>query len=288
LLDDHDNSLYYLVVLMRRVALKIAYVGTDFYGFQRQPGLPTVEGKILSALEEVGVVINPDKCGFAIAGRTDRGVHALGNVISFLTEEQININQINNFLPYNIKILAQAKVPLHFKVRYALSRHYRYLIITHPVVQGSLNVEEMFKAAEIFRGTHDFTNFSKRSERNPIRTIDHVLVERREDSIQVDVFGESFLWNMVRKMVSVLLRVGYGDIEPAKVHEYFNPKNTVPIKPMPPEGLILMDVKYRGIDFSIDPYAQKSFLSHLKDDYLKNQYVALSEREMIKTLNKNI
>ena len=112
---------------MRRVALKIAYLGTDYHGFQRQPNLTTVEGEILSALDETGVVADVNKCGFGVAGRTDRGVHSLGNVITFLTEEEVRINQLNNALPKSIRVLAQAKVPLHFKVRYALNRHYRYL-----------------------------------------------------------------------------------------------------------------------------------------------------------------
>ncbi|HTX60955.1 MAG TPA: tRNA pseudouridine(38-40) synthase TruA, partial [Methanobacterium sp.] len=112
---------------MKRVALKIAYLGSDYYGFQRQPGLKTVEGEILEALEETGMVEDVDKCGFGLAGRTDRGVHALGNVISFLTEEKVQINQINDSLPHSIRILAQAKVSLQFKARYAQQRHYRYL-----------------------------------------------------------------------------------------------------------------------------------------------------------------
>ncbi|MEQ8226418.1 MAG: tRNA pseudouridine(38-40) synthase TruA, partial [Candidatus Eremiobacterota bacterium] len=85
------------------MALKIAYLGTDYYGFQRQPGLTTVEGEILSALEELDVVEDMDNCSFQIAGRTDRGVHALGNVISFLTEGRVIINQINDVLPRSIR-----------------------------------------------------------------------------------------------------------------------------------------------------------------------------------------
>lgn len=271
---------------MRRVALKIAYIGTDFYGFQRQPGLITVEGEILSALEEAGVVGEIDKCGFGIAGRTDRGVHALGNVISFLTEDRIIINQINNYLPNNIKVLAQAKVPIRFKARYALSRHYHYLLIMDPELHNTseLNLKEMVKASEIFKGTHNFLNFSKRSERNPIRSIDQVEVEKENDLIRVDVIGESFLWNMVRKMVSVLFSVGCGDLPADMIHEYFNPQKAVAIKPMPPEGLILMDVKYAGVKFIEDPYAKKKFISHLEKEFLKSQSIALSEKEMIKSL----
>ncbi len=270
---------------MRRVALKIAYIGTDFYGFQRQPGLPTVEGELLSALSEVGVIKDPDKCGFGIAGRTDRGVHALGNVISFLTEERVIINQINNALPNNIKILAHTNVPIRFKVRYALERHYRYLLVTNREIHRNvLNLEKMKKASQIMIGTHDFSNFSKRSERSSIRAINCVEVQRDSDLIIVDVKGESFLWNMVRKIVSVLLMIGYGEIEVDRIYEFLNPQKKAHIKPMPPEGLILMNVNYSGVEFTEDPYAQKSFTSHLEKEYLKNQSIASAEIEMIKNL----
>lgn len=268
---------------MRRVALKIAYLGTDYYGFQRQPGLTTVEGEILSALEKVGAVKDTDKCGFGVAGRTDRGVHSLGNVITFLTEERVIINQINDALPLSIRVIAQAKVPLHFKARYALSRHYRYLL---PLMSDDVlpDFEKMAEAAEVFRGTHDFTNFSKKSERNPVRTIDEIEVKERKDRIQFDVFGESFLWNMVRKIVSVLLTVGNGELPVQIIDELFNPLKDFCIMPTPPEGLILMDVIYSDIKFDEDPYAIKTFKSFIKQEYLKNQTMSLSEKEMLKGL----
>lgn len=267
---------------MRRVALKIAYIGTEYYGFQRQPGLLTVEGEILSALDELSLVQNIDKCGFEIGGRTDRGVHALGNVISFLTEERIIINQINNSLPKSIKILAQADVSPDFKVRYALKRHYRYLLpLSHDT---ALDLDKMVEASKLFKGTHDFTNFSKRSERDPVRTINEIKIEHRNDLIQIDAVGESFLWNMVRKMVSVLLTIGRGELPVQIVEEFFNPKKEFCIMPMPPEGLILMDIYYSNIKFNEDPYAVKTFKSFLKTEYLKSQSIALSQKEMINSL----
>jgi tRNA pseudouridine38-40 synthase len=273
---------------MRRMALKIAYIGTDFYGFQRQPGLITVEGEILSALKKVGLVDETEKCGFGIAGRTDRGVHALGNVISFLIEDRIIINQINDALPQNIRVLAQARVPLRFKARYAKSRHYRYLLINDPEIQdeSDLNLEEMTEASEIFKGTHDFRNFSKRSERNPIRTIDQIQILKEGDLIRVDVIGESFLWNMVRKIVSVMLSVGKGHLKPDDIYEYFDPQKSFPLKPMPPDGLILMDVNYEGVKFTEDLYAKNKFISSLKKEYLKSQSIASAGKEMIKNLRE--
>jgi tRNA pseudouridine38-40 synthase len=136
----------------------------------------------------------------------------------------------------------------------------------------------------MFEGTHNFSNFSKRSERNPIRTIDEIKIIKDNHSIQIDVYGESFLWNMVRKIVTVLLMVGKGEIEGKEIKEYFNPKKEYPIRPMPPEGLILMEIVYSRIKFQKDTYARKSFKSFLNKEFLKNQSIALSEMEMMKSL----
>lgn len=297
---------------MRRVALKIAYIGTNFYGFQRQPGLKTVEGELLKALKNIGLITAIDKCGFGLAGRTDRGVHSLGNVVSFLTEGDVRINQINDVLPQSIRILGQAKVPLHFKTRYAKNRHYRYLVLDEQQEYQdnykdksqdaykkmgnnhdnygygydipSYDLNKMIEASKIFEGTHNFQNFSKRSGRNPIRTIDQLKVQKKGNVIQVDVTGESFLWNMVRKIVFVLLRAGKGDLNLDDIYDYFDPQKSASIQPMPPEGLILMDVNYNDLKFCEDTYAINKFIKSLKDNYLKQQTIALSEREMIRSL----
>jgi tRNA pseudouridine38-40 synthase len=275
-----------VIIDMRRVALKVGYIGTDFYGFQRQPCLKTVEGELLSALKNIGLINEIGECGFGIAGRTDRGVHALGNVVSFLTEGEVIINQINDALPRSINILAQARVPLRFKTRYAESRHYRYLMINDDDNVSNFNLDKMIEAAMIFKGTHNFLNFSKRSERNPVRTILEIRVVNEGDVIILDVIGESFLWNMIRKMVTVLLNVFEGDLEPKEIYHYLDPQKTVLIKPAPPEGLILVDVNYNGIVFHEDAYAKNKFISTLRKDYLYQQNIALSEKEMIKSLMK--
>lgn len=268
---------------MKRVALKVAYLGTDFHGFQRQPGLRTVEDEILQALKKVNLIDNIQKCGFGIAGRTDRGVHALGNVVSFLTDKKVFINQINDVFPTDIKILGLAKVPLNFKTRYAAQRWYRYLFVNENV-QFSIDLNKMALASQIFKGTHDFSNFSKRSEKNPVRTIKQVHVYKHKDAILVDVIGDSFLWNMVRKMVSVILNVGKGVFNVEDVSKFLDPQNSVSIKPAAPEGLILMDVVYDGVGFKLDPYAKNKFIKSLQDEYLHHKTLALSGKEMIKTL----
>jgi tRNA pseudouridine38-40 synthase len=271
---------------MLKLALKVAYIGNDFHGFARQPGLPTIEGELIKAFKESGVIDEPSNASYSIAGRTDRGVHALGNVISFRTESRINLNQINDLLPSSIKVLSQASVHHGFKPRFARQRHYRYLLAKNPF-EGAWDVGKMQKAAKVFIGTHDFRNFTKRSERNPIRTIDHLDVRAGNDTIYFDVKGESFLWNMVRKIITVLINVGRGEIEINDITEFLKPQKQVFITPIPPEGLILMDVAYDNVKFVEDPYAKKLFLTVLMKNYLNTRTLSAAYLEIMDNLNYN-
>jgi tRNA pseudouridine38-40 synthase len=300
---------------MKKVALKIAYIGTNFHGFQRQPNHRTVEGEIIYTLRKLGYIDDLDTAKFGIAGRTDRGVHSLGNVISFISEKEVIINQINNKLPEDIQIIAKAPVRYGFKPRYAQCKHYRYIFY-----EKDLNIEAMRKLATVFKGRHDFTNFSKRSQKSPIRTIDKITITLPENShdlysqksgtpnyfksslrysndlkesgdfteshyvgelksigrfnknfedinfnessyapVFIDIYGESFLWNMIRKMMRIFLFVGKNEMEVEDVEDMFNPNAKYNIKALDPENLILMDIEYDKINFQYDTYALEGF-----------------------------
>lgn len=265
---------------MRKIALKVAYIGTDFYGFQRQPNYCTVEGELISALKESNIINNLKDSGYSIAGRTDRGVHALGNVISFRTETDIKLNYLNSFLPESIRFLAIAGVPFGFKPRYAKSRHYRYILAEC----GDLDFDKIKYVSQMLQGTHNFSNFSKRSERNPIRTIKNINLSLDKDNLVIDIIGESFLWNMVRKIAAFLFMMGNNELNLDDIQVYLDPKSDVSIKPLPPEGLILMDTIYEDIKFKYDEYARKKFLSTLKKEYHYNRTVVAVESTMINSL----
>lgn len=267
---------------MRKVALKVAYIGTDFHGFQRQPDVNTVENELINALKSADLIDNLKDSGYAIAGRTDRGVHALGNVISFRTPEDVVINQINDHLPKSIRILAKAGVPFGFKPRYAKNRYYRYVITG----REDLDLDKMEEASKIMEGTHDYSNFSKRTERNPERTIDEIKISKKDDILILDVLGESFLWNMVRKIASVLFLVGTSDLDIDEVKKFLDPSFDAAITPMPPEGLILMDTVYENIKFKYDDYALEKFLKALNEEYLYNRTIANVEKVMMEGLGE--
>ena len=283
---------------MKRTALKIGYIGTNFHGFQRQPNVRTVEEELIYHLRKLDYIDDLKKSRFRIAGRTDAGVHSLGNVISFQSEKEVRVNEINNSLPDDIQILAKAPVRYAFKPRYAQMRQYRYLLFQ------DLDIDKLNEVAELFKGTHNFTNFTKRFQKTTTRTIDDIKITKVElddyhkrefpnlhDTIApifIDIYGESFLWNLVRKMMHVFVDVARDKMSLDDVRDLLNPPENSPrasIKVMEAEYLILMDIQYDGIKFTYDDYACNRFKRDLITslDNLQKKY-AIRE-SMIKSLD---
>ena len=265
---------------MKRTALKIGYIGTNFHGFQRQPDLRTVEEELIYHLRKLD------------------GVHSLGNVVSFQSEKEVRVNEINNSLPDDIQILASAPVRYAFKPRYAQMRQYRYMLFQ------DLDVEKLKECAEVFKGTHNFTNFTKRFQKTTTRTIDDIKVTKVDlndyhkkefpnlhDTISpifVDIYGESFLWNMVRKMIRVFIDFNIGKIDLDEIQNLLNPPKNSPranIKVVEPDYLILMDIQYDGIKFKYDDYACERFKRDLVDSLSDLQKRYAVRESMIKSLN---
>ena len=283
---------------MKRTALKIGYIGTNFHGFQRQPDLRTVEEELIYHLRKLDYIDDLKKSRFRIAGRTDAGVHSLGNVISFQSDKEVRVNEINNSLPDDIQILASAPVRYAFKPRYAQMRQYRYMLFQ------DLDVDKLEECAEIFKGTHNFTNFTKRFQKTTTRTIDDIKITKVNlddyhkkqfpnlhdtlSPIFVDIYGESFLWNMVRKMMRVFVDVAIGKMSLDDVKKLLNPSENAPranIKVMEAEYLILMDIQYDGIKFRYDDYACERFRRDLVDSLTDLQKRYAIRESMIKSLN---
>lgn len=284
---------------MKRTALKIGYIGTNFHGFQRQPDLRTVEEELIYHLRKLNYIDDLKKSRFRIAGRTDAGVHSLGNVISFQSEKDIRINEINNSLPDDIQILASAPVRYAFKPRYAQMRQYRYVLFQ------DLDIGKLKQCAEVFKGTHNFTNFTKRFQKTTTRTIEDIKITKADltdyhkkefpnlhdtlSPIFVDIYGESFLWNMVRKMMRVFVDVATDKMSLDEVEKLLNPAEGEPranIKVMEADYLILMDIQYDGIKFRYDDYACERFKRDLVDSLSDLQKRYAVRESMIKSLNE--
>ncbi len=204
-----------------RYSARVQYDGTDFAGFQVQPGVRTVQGEIELVLADLsgGLRIRVDG-----AGRTDAGVHARGQVIAFTFNRRLGRDELqaalNGLLPADVSIGPLRKVEAGFRPRYrARHREYRYLIwngIRNPLreryaygVRDELDVDRMREAAQVFLGQHDFSPFGGKDVQ-PVRTLHRVEVRRQGRLITITVVGDAFLRGMVRRIAAALIRVGRG------------------------------------------------------------------------------
>ncbi|WP_048085854.1 tRNA pseudouridine(38-40) synthase TruA [Archaeoglobus veneficus] len=239
-----------------RVALKLAYIGTDFAGFQYQPDERTVEGELFKAFESLG--INVKASNYKCAGRTDAGVHAFSQVVALDVSDAKKVlpRVINANLPDDIVVWAWAKVPDDFNPRYATSRTYIYVLYSR-----EYDISAMRKAAKLLLGTHDFTNFTKKfgEGQSCVRTIYNVELRVNGDFLIFEIEGNAFTWNMVRCIIAALEAVGSRHRSVEWFEEMLNPeKHRERIEPAPAYGLILKDIKYSGVEFEVDDYAWRS------------------------------
>ena len=251
---------------MRNFKLTIAYDGTDFHGWQVQRNKPTVQGEIVSVLRR----LTQEDTQLLGAGRTDAGVHALGQVGSFRTQSGLSALEfhraMNALLPPTIRIVAVEETGPDFSARWsAKGKVYRYRIYRGKVVPPllwryvlhypfPLDEDAMRDAAVRFVGMHDFTSFAASTgsedddkERNMQREIFSTELRRTEDGEELwfTVHGRSFLRYMVRKMVGTLLEVGRGKLTPADVDKLYELKDRSKSGPtVPPHGLFMVTVDH--------------------------------------------
>ena len=212
----------------RRFQARVEYDGTDFAGFQVNPGKRTVQGVLEAALASLGDGVEQRVDG---AGRTDAGVHALDQVIGFtytgrLTEVDLG-RALDALLPPDLSVRNVRRVPTGFNPRFAARyREYRYTVWNGPRsplrertafgVRAPLDTGAMARAGSAFIGRHDFSAFGA-TDRSPVRTLTAVRVGRDGRLVTIDVRAESFLRGMVRRMVAVLLEVGLGRMDETAV-----------------------------------------------------------------------
>lgn len=234
-----------------KIALKLAYLGDNYYGFQRQPDLVTVDSEVRKALSKIGVIHGD----FCYAGRTDRGVSALGQVIDFwIDEDKVKLTRprcVNGRLPRDIWTWAWAVAPIGFSARWnAQWREYRYLL-WHP----GLKIVKMHDAAELLLGEHDFRNFSS-AKVDTVKTVQKLEISGENGLFVFDIRANGFLWNMVRKIVGALEKVGSGQKEMSWFCDLLRPDLNHGAPTAPADGLILMDVGYEGLDWQVDEYSR--------------------------------
>lgn len=220
-----------------RVALKIAYDGRAFFGHQRQPDRRTVEGESLAALRAARIVRDAQEAFFRSASRTDRGVSAIGNVIAFDTRfASRGIVGAFNGRAEDVWAWAIAEVPTRFHPRRAIERWYRY------TVTDDVSAEELRDAAGLFVGTHDFRSFCAEPLSGSL-TIGRIDVTRGDGTTLIDVRAQRFRRGMVRRIVAGMLAVAREEVAPSEIRRALSGTKQ-DFGSVPPEPLVLMDVRY--------------------------------------------
>lgn len=245
---------------MRNIRLTIEYDGKDFNGWQKQPNKLNIQGEIERAIFN----IMNEEVELIGSGRTDAGVHSLGQVANFKTNSEFPLEKIpialNSQLKNSIVIKKAEEVDERFHSRYnAKNKTYRYIInnsregtaiyrnleYCYPI---ELDVSKMQEAAKYFEGEHDFKAFksSGTSGKNSVRTIYKAEVRKEGERIFIELTGNGFLYNMVRIISGTLVDVGNGKIKPEEIKEIIEKKDRQNAgRTLPAHGLYLVKVEYK-------------------------------------------
>lgn len=242
-----------------RVLLRVEYKGTAYCGWQRQKNGLSVQEVLANAVRET----TGEASVMHGSGRTDAGVHAMGQAVHFDTHTSIPMEKlpiaINAHLPETVRVLSAREVDPTFNARFdALSKTYLYKLYVAPVssplreglfafVHKRPDAAEMRRAASYLLGEHDFKVFQAAGGhvKTTVRKITSFAIREEGDEISFEVTGNGFLYNMVRIMVGTLYYVGIGKIRAEEIPEILSSgKRDRAGKTMPPEGLYLKEVKY--------------------------------------------
>jgi tRNA pseudouridine38-40 synthase len=242
---------------MKNYRVVLGYDGTDFRGWQRQPDGRTVQGVLEDAVRR----ITGKRAVVHGAGRTDAGVHALGQAANFrgsfkLTDEVL-LRALNAVLPADVRVFSLAEAPAGFHARRsARSKTYRYRIVRAPQPSPldrryvlhwpyPLRLGKMRRAAGLFVRTDDFSAFSSNRDRSPVRTVTRSELRQRGDEIVYTIEASGFLRYMVRTIVGTLLEVGRGRLEPEAIEAIFRRRDRSLAGPTAAaKGLTLIRVDY--------------------------------------------
>lgn len=248
--------------MLYRYRITVEYDGTDFYGWQRQDGLPTVQ----QALEDALLPLSKDHTVVYGAGRTDTGVHAIGQVAHFDLAKDVDPFRVQECLNFHLlnmnaaaAVIDTVRVPNDFDARFnAIERSYIYKIMMRraPLVllknrywhiKHYLDVENMQKAAQYLIGKHDFSAFRAAGcqATSPIKTINSISIEQHDQSLSIEIKARSFLYRQVRNIVGSLYMVGCGKWSPEQLYTILQSKDRrLSGQTAPACGLYFQGVKY--------------------------------------------
>jgi len=249
-----------LISNLTKIVLIMEYDGTNYHGFQLQANLPTIQQETEKALGK----LTQERTRVMAASRTDAGVHAKGQVVSFRTKSLLSpqtfINGLNYYLPRDIAVKAAHRVSDSFNVRRnAISREYSYYILNSPIrsplregfcylVADHLDIKSMNQVCQALTGEHDFASFASSigvETKSTIRRVHKAEIERKQELVIFNMMANSFLPHQVRNTVGVLIRVGLGKMSFDEFRSIIEAKRPGLAGPTVPAcGLCLMQVNY--------------------------------------------
>jgi len=263
-----------------RIVAVVEYDGSEYCGWQRQHHAQSIQQQIEEAVSSVAdetIIVHA-------AGRTDAGVHATGQVVHFDVnrprDQEAWVRGVNTYLPKSICVLWAGEISDSFHARYcALSRTYRYILLNRPQRSAifydkvtcdyrNLHVDAMQQAAQRLLGTHDFTSFRSIAcqAQSPVRTIQYISVQRKEDFIFIDITADGFLHHMVRNIVGVLTTIGTKEQPSSWVDYLLTVKDrTQAAVTSPADGLYLIHVQYDSVFVLNNPLRWPVLLLQLSD-----------------------
>lgn len=249
--------------MTKHYKLRIAYDGTNYGGWQVQPNSTTIQ----QLIQEAMAIILRHPTFVTGSGRTDAGVHALGQIAHFSTDNPINpiklLGSLNGLLPKDIRIMEITETTPDFHARYsAIGKTYRYHATLGPVanpftrlyswhLREKFSKEQAQRAAHYFIGTHDFCSFANNAhhdddkERSTIRTIYRIDTIETPHDLYWEFEGNGFLYKMVRNMVGAIVEAALGQIDPDDIPKMLKSHDRrTACRAAPPHGLFLVQVKY--------------------------------------------
>lgn len=245
-----------------RIVLIVEYDGSGYHGFQAQAGLPTIQAELETAIHR----LTGESGRVVTASRTDAGVHARGQVVSFRTGSDLPaetfVTGLNYYLPDDIAVKSAHKPGEGFHIWHGVkSREYNYYILNSRVrsplrngfyhrVAGNLDVELMDRAAQALIGENDFASFVSPDEaalKNTVKKVERAGVKREGELVTFNMAANSFLMHQVRNTVGPLIRVGRGKMSVAEFHGLLEKKQPGLARPAAPAcGLCLMEINYNN------------------------------------------
>ncbi len=257
---------------MIRYIVRVYYEGKNYFGYQRQPNVSTIEETLLQALIKTNHIVSAQKNWFISASRTDKNVNAIGNTIGFNSEKEIILEQINAQLPKDNSIVcwSHAKVKENFFPKHSLKKKYWYITEKgNRENEVDKSISKTQKICSFFEGTNDYRLFCKNDHRNTIREIEQINIREIEQNyILFEFIAQSFLWEQVRRIVGYVMNYYELSDELKDTKALLHTRTDIDclnIQPADPNNLILVEHYYEDVKWVTDDKALKIIREKIND-----------------------